>query len=255
MNIIYNFIRKEQAYDIYKTAGHLKYYTNYERSDNIRTHTRDDFENYTIKEQAALRFYINILITEHSLMNFFPIDRIDFMKSKSGKDWDFPYTFISGEHNVIMLTEIGLQKILSGTGFKNRYLLETLLHEIIHLHQKRNNDSYVSYYERIYGFKQITLDNYDNNVAEMITNPDGYYVNGKIWAIKIDDNYYFPYLEISMKERLRKINYINNRWLLSNIFADDGINAKYNAMFKVESQRYHPNEIFARINAKKIIFA
>jgi hypothetical protein len=230
-----------------KQAPHFKWYSDYEKSLSVRNYEYSDFEEFTANEKAMLSFYIKGY--PEVISQLFPLQNISFMKTVAGKDWDFPYTFIVNEHNVIVLTAKTLQSFAS-FGFNNRYVQETILHEIIHLHQKRNQGDYDEYYTKVYKFEKIKCANYASFSEKVITNPDGYVSNNMIWTIIINNERWMPYLEISMKEKMVKV--IDNNIVI--IEASPEIYRIYSNMFKVQSQRYHPNEIFARINAKKLIF-
>lgn len=252
MSVAINFIPKLSAYYSLMKAPHLKWYSSYEKSIKIRNHEYADFEDFTPAEKAMLTFYINGL-PHVILSSLFVIDNISFIKIVAGKDWDFPYTYISDKDNVIALTSLAIHNF-GKVGFNNRYIQETLLHEIIHLHQKRNQEDYDIYYKKYYNFEKVFCSNYSSISEKVITNPDGYVSHGMIWVISINNTYWMPYLDISMQEKMVNVIYENNKYLVTDNYAPIDIVKIYNKMFKVESQRYHPNEIFARINAKKLIF-
>ena len=244
-----NFIPKTEAYFILIKAPHLKYYSSYELSSHNRQHKYDDFEDYSITEKGIL----SACIAKINSYEFFPLQNINFIKIKAGKDWDYPYTFIVHGINVIALTTKALNNFIS-LGINNRHLQETILHEIIHLHQKRNQDDYSLYYKSKYHFKQKYIENYELQKESMITNPDGYYTNPMLWTIEIKGDHWFPYLDIRHEEKLRKINIVAGKYYLMQEFAPQEVLRIYQDMFQVQSQRYHPNEIFARSNAKKLIY-
>ena len=250
--MIVNFIPKLSAYFLLIKAPHFKWYSNHEKSMAIRNYKYDDFDEFTANEKAMLNFYISGF-PDVILSSLFTLPSISFIKTVAGKDWDFPYTFILEENNIIVLTSKALQSFIS-LGFNNRYIQETILHEIIHLHQKRNQEDYDKYYHTNYHFTKVHCSNYSTFSEKVITNPDGYTENGNIWTIVINNERWMPYLEISLKEKLVKIIEENNTYLVTNIDAPQEIIKIYNEMFLVQSQRYHPNEIFARINAKKLVF-
>lgn len=243
------FIPKSEAYFIFIKAPHLERYSGYELSSPNRQYKYNDFEDFNLKEQSLL----HACIQEINAFSLFPLENINFMKTKAGKDWDFPHTFVIPGLNVIILSSKTIYNF-SISGIKNRRFQETILHEIIHLHQKRNQNDYNEYYKKVYNFMQIPIENYELQRESMITNPDGYYTNSILWIIKIKGDLWFPYLDISMEERLRKVEKNIGKYYLTNIYASAEIIQEFQSMFPVQSQRYHPNEIFARINSKKLIF-
>jgi hypothetical protein len=251
MTPIISFIPKLSAYFLMEKAPHLKWYSNYEKSLPIRNYAYDDFDEHTPSEKAMLSFYVKGY--SDIIFNLFPVQTISFIKTVPGKDWDFPYTFIIEENNVIVISAKTLQSF-SKLGFNNRFVQETILHEIIHLHQKRHPKDYDKYYIDAYHFRKVKCSNYASFAEKVITNPDGYVSNNNIWVININKDMWYPYLEISMKEKLTKVIKNGNDYSITSDEAPPEVYLIYADMFRVQSQRYHPNEIFARINAKKLIF-
>jgi len=118
----------------------------------------------------------------------------------------------------------------------------TLLHEQIHIHQRKNLKLYINLYQKL-GFNKLldkTLYNEfikKNNII-ILTNPDGL----ETYNYNINDFNYIPILIIENnypKEAL--INTNNSKdiseWKLEDIF--------YSNKYNINSSLYHPNEITA----------
>ena len=132
-------------------------------------------------------------------------------------------------------------------------LERTLIHEMIHLHQKTQPHFYEEIYTNSFGFEKINAEkviitsNYENN---LVTNPDAL---RREWAIQLYDGLYLPAIIC-----IKNIHYASlfKLTLSSNpgyyVASDDTIMAKsrkdyLNMIHNCHQQVDHPNEIIACI--------
>lgn len=153
-----------------------------------------------------------------------------FLKSKNSLEMGMPYTI----HDMIIIPENFFTKIRLGEYNKN--LLDTLIHEKIHVIQRFNQNKFNSFYKISYPFlnKKINTIPKRFNKDNMV-NPDS---NNQYWTYKFDNKLYFVYLKYQQE---RVFSYaVNKNGLKGNL---NKLKTKYN--FKNHTSIYHPNEIFA----------
>lgn len=177
-----------------------------------------------------------------------PNNKIFLGKVEGTLDWHFPYTL-----NMTIILPINIINEKS-----QDELTSTMIHEMIHLHQKTQPNFYEEIYKNNFGFEKINPEkiiitsNYEN---KLITNPDAL---KREWVIQLYDGLYLPaliYLQqrhYSCLFRLKKS--LNEGYYVAE---EDPIIAHsrsdYIQMVQgCKEQLDHPNEIIACIIASSI---
>ena len=203
-------------------------------------------KNFTLNEKETIKFLINQIIND---VNEFPTLYYQFnwkfVKLDSNIEWGMPFTL--GEY--IFLPE----NIFS---MNDEQLKSTLLHEQIHVIQRKNQTRFNQLYDKILGFKKIDscikgehLDKY------RITNPDGMDIN---WIYKCGPHWIMPMLIMNPNNTNHIEEYgvmINNRRGLYSVNLTGPGNEpamfplnkiiQYKKDLKRDSGIYHPNEYLA----------
>ena len=252
MSIKYNFIEHEEAYNIIKQAEHLKYYVNnkYEQS---RIPKPTDLRDYSHQEIGLILNKLHELFINDNIKIDPKIKSINFIKTRDNMDWNFPYTFITNEHNVIVFTS----KFLNNN---KKILKSTLYHEIIHLEQKNNFEFYENIYLTKLDFHKIYIENYNILNDYITTNPDGFYKDNYLYVYKINNKYVFPFLDNKLEDKIVNIDKINNNYYINlktirNLHTEPAIIYKYklpNKTYLID-QLYHPNEVYAHLKVKHLM--
>jgi len=165
-----------------------------------------------------------------------------FLKSNNNLEMGMPFTV----HDTIIIPQNFFNKIRNGQYIDN--LLDTLIHEKIHVIQRFNQDKFNSYYLKIYPFLNQKINSIPNKFHKNnMVNPDS---NNQYWTYKFNNNIYFVYLKYhNGKVFSHAINKYGSIGYL-NI-----LKTKYD--FELNTSIYHPNEIFAcevahQIMSKKV---
>jgi len=170
-------------------------------------------------------------------------------KVEGSLDWNFPYT--------INKTIIIPQKIMITNS--DEELINTFVHEMIHLHQKSQPYFYEEIYKNNFGFEKINSEKViitSNYEKLLITNPDGMI---REWVIQLYDGIYLPALLLINKKhysclfRLKQSS--NDGYYLAE---EDPIIAHnrsdYIDMIQgCKQQIDHPNEIIACVITSNIL--
>lgn len=162
--------------------------------------------------------------------------KTNYIMSLDGLEKNLPFTLA----NVIVLNQKFITK-LSNTIDKT--ILETIIHEKLHIIQRLKQDKFDKFYPSIYPFlfKTLRLEELPPHLKiKHMTNPDN---NFKIWLYKIKNKVYLPLLEYD-NGKLTEVAYLSlnlkQKVLLNHIM--DGKNA-----------HSHPNEIFAYTTSTEIL--
>ena len=188
------------------------------------------------------------------------------MKSKEFIEKGYPHT----HKNIILLPKSWFIELvvkynlnLETSAFNNQGI--TLIHELVHIHQRTAPDNYLKLYH-IWGFKRPK---YIHNINEILNNsrhnPDG---NNLKWVWENNNNHYFMsavYTDTEDEPELTKVNYkiYKLKQLEDNIYQNidqDHIynnfnfnqnklldtNRDFQKYFGISNNHYHPNEIVAQ---------
>ena len=259
-----HFLSKQETRQEYQTSTYLQTISSKEldirknkhgRKTNVRVDLMQFYYNSTLdftyeeKEiiEPILKQALNKLenhfpgVTQHLLFE----NKIRLGKVEGSLDWYFPYT--------LNMTIILPEKVIN-----EETLERTLIHEMIHLHQKTQPHFYEEIYTNSFGFEKINAEkviitsDYENN---LVTNPDAL---RREWAIQLYDGLYLPAIVYINKQhydclfRLKKSS--NPGYYISD---DKPITAKsrkdYLDMIQNCNQQVdHPNEIIACIITSNI---
>jgi len=178
----------------------------------------------------------NTYLTSAGLKNLIKIPT-NYVMSIDKLEMRMPYTL----DNIIVLPQNFLNQINNKI---DKTILETLIHEKLHIIQRLYQDKFNNFYKRFYSFLDnvIRLENLPRVIKDKsMTNPDN---NFDLWLYKLNGKTYIPSLEITkngLKEFAYEYKNYNNKILLKNIL-------KYS-----NTSQTHPNELFAYEVSEQII--
>ena len=245
------FLNKQQSINEFSTSDYLKDIRVHEfkfrqNKKKLKAKSRtelmlfyfDSIMQFTYEEQELLQQATNKALQK--LNNWFPNflkdTEIKFIKVEGTLDWNMPYTI----NNCIVMPYIMLKN--------KKELVKTIVHELIHIHQRINPEFYSNLYSGIFSFEHtnciINLSNYENIT---ITNPD---TNNTQWIIQLYDGLYYPamiYINNTSQEVLFRIKRDNNNCYVA---IDNPLKAHsrkdYIELLRgCNEQISHPNEIIA----------
>lgn len=244
------FLNKQQSINEFSTSDYLKDIRVHEfkfrqNKKKLKAKSRtelmlfyfDSIMEFSYKDQEIL--YKATTLALQKLNKWFPDflkdHEIKFIKVEGSLDWHMPYTI----NNCI---------VMPYTSIKSKDLVKTIVHELIHIHQRINPEFYNNLYSGMFSFEHtnciINLSNYENIT---ITNPD---VNNTQWIIQLYDGLYYPamiYINNTSQEVLFRIKKDNNNCY---VVVDYPIKAHsrkdYIELLRgCNEQISHPNEIMA----------
>jgi hypothetical protein len=244
------FIIKNAGYDLLIAAEHIKYF---KYNEKWRIVKKSDIRDFNHKEIAKLKYIIKELVDLYKAK--INLHNISFLKLCKGHEWDFPYTFVHKDKNIIVLTETFLANNLILDTTK---IYKTIYHEIIHLEQKNNSKKYNDMYKKYLNFDYVKIENLDLIRNNILTNPDGFYNSDYVW---IFGGNILPFLSINLDNKLVYVYQNNNKWFIdiNQGIKDIMYEPKLYYNFKLRNgqflhnQLYHPNEIYANLKSDYII--
>lgn len=203
------------------------------RSNECKIGSWSDFKLTEINYLKNL--YNNIVNCKN---NYLSKININIGKLPDNFDWNFPFTV----GNTIFFTSISISSIKT----------DTIIHELIHIHQRLNPNIYYKLYKSL-GFIRKNILIKDNIKIMKLTNPDGLDLE---WIFRINNKYYLP-MELIDKNLnfftvlilLKRSNNIKYDFQTVKIADLKYLNyyIKYFNRLNVTKQLYHPNEISARL--------
>ena len=186
-----------------------------------------------------------ILIKYTAIMNNYFINndlaniaatKTNYIMSRNGLEKNLPFTLA----NVIVLNQKFITKLSNKI---DKTILETIIHEKLHIIQRSNQDKFDKFYPSVYPFlfKTLRLEELPISLkTKHMTNPDN---NFKIWLYKIKNKVYLPLLEYD-NGKLTEVAY-ESRNLKQKVLLSDILDSK--------DAHSHPNEIFAYTTSKEIL--
>jgi hypothetical protein len=258
-----HFLTKKETNQEYQKSQYLQTISSKEISTRINEHnqkanTRIDLMHYyfnssldfTMEEKQHIEPIINKalkLFENHfpGVTKFLLVEnKLRLAKVQGSLDWNFPYT--------LNMTIVLPQNMLKDD------ITSTILHEMIHLHQKKQPHFYEEIYRNSFGFEKINPEkiiittNYENY---LITNPDAL---KREWVIQLYDGLYLPaliYVNNSHINCLFKLRESSNPGYY--LAQEPPINAKsrkdyLEIIHNCKQQVDHPNEIIACIITSNI---
>jgi hypothetical protein len=248
-------------------ARQLIYYnaSNLERpqTDSIIKHYCDNLLEFTIEEKDKIKSVINYIYRNISskFLGYFKNWR--FAKFSNSIENAYPHThgdvvFLS-QKLVDNLTE-EYNNPLDITRISG--LVDTLIHENIHILQRQYPKKFENLYTKYWDFKKVNeitgIENYLDNYR---TNPDGldlYYVfKNKIWLgciyktntkKRMDMVYYYA---VPVKKQTDKVFTLDETRDVENLTSNKEFSEFFNGIF---SNYYHPNELAAEALAKYLTY-
>jgi len=245
--------------------------------NNLTYFYKQNLVEFTNEQQSLLRGVISEI--DRILIN--ALERIpiwNLVLYKNNIDWDFPYTIGS----VIFMTQRRLQILLdkytNGDNDDMSGIKITLVHEYLHILQRKNVKAFQSFYEIFWGFKPIPEGKRNNIYGDVflktygITNPDG---NNGEYYVEHNGEKYTPFLMLdpkNIKNHLPMLVKLDNDF---NVLHDEKSkkqmkgevvqNVKIPIMYNISDmsfykkhtygvgQNYHPNEVFATLVSTYLI--
>tara|TARA_Y100001978_G_scaffold189834_1_gene192445 strand:- start:71 stop:1033 length:963 start_codon:yes stop_codon:yes gene_type:complete len=242
--------------------NHVKYFNSFNKKDTkLRgcTSIKTCYDNYcenvlefNEEDKKNLIYLINKV--KPVLLKYFPKMEINsdwkFIKFHTNLESGLPHTI---EDCIVLSTYFtrNLNKsIRNNENFENimEYFGETLIHERIHVYQKKYPDYFNNLYNNYWNFNYLhNIKLSDRIIQNLRSNPDGQEIK---WGFKYKDIFIVPVA--IFKENASKINHVqyygilykNNQYIGINKLEDIHF---YNNFFGNLDHIYHPHEISAVI--------
>lgn len=253
------FILKEVGFNLLIEAEHIKYFKDNEKFRIINLKPTD-IRDFNHNEIAKIKYIMKELIDLYKIQLDTHITTISFLKLCKGHEWDYPYTFINKDKNIIVLSERFIIQNLK-PNINTTKIYKTIYHEIIHLEQKRNVKKYNTLYTKYLGFELVQIENFNLISDKILTNPDGFYTSNIVWIFKSKNANILPFLSINIEDKFVYVYQVNNKWYIDinkgikDIIYEPKLyyNFKYRNGQFLHTQLYHPNEIYAQLKSDYII--
>jgi hypothetical protein len=224
----YNFLQKNKLLDFYR-KNLLQFSQN--EKDSLIKHT----------------YFIKKTVKYSKIKNF----NWKFIKFSNILEKNMPFTM----DEYIFLPEI----FLNNLNFNDNYLKmensDTLIHECIHIIQRKHQDKFDKIYPKIFNCFKISnliITNKWNKLK--MSNPDGLDIN---WVYKYNNKFYLPLLIFNSYDRKVKQIIITLKFQQGNYITTSNFQNIYNFIpfrkYPKNISLYHPNEIMAYIIPKIIL--
>jgi len=232
------FVSATDAKDIYLNSGYLSNLGKEEKrlrlvnspGNDIINVYRHGFLEWTDHDKTTIHEYIRRLKDLDDGLGVTCIWK--FIKLDHRLEWGYPQTI----NDCIVISNRLLQKINS------REVIATLVHEQIHVQQRRYPDWFRKLYHS-WGFRQTSSIRIPQEIHdELLTNPDGMSRN---WIIYIDSKWYLPLAKANHQLVLGQLEHHGGKFTLIGLSEDQLLIKKYLSLLPVHRQAYHPNEISA----------
>ena len=178
-----------------------------------------------------------------------------FVKMKSELDWGYPYTF----SDIVVLPQHLIDDVVSSR--RTADLASTLLHEYLHICQRREQKRFNTYYERNYYMKHTPELGIPKVVDDtLVTNPDGLDIRW-VFTTPADESGavnetlkgdWFFCMQLDTDLQIQKSAY---RVSDSRVSDRERLPLQLFARFFAGlANCYHPNEIFSYLQTNKILY-
>ena len=218
----------------FSSNNNEKFYQTYlSKLNKPSLHQLEILHNYTD--------YIDNLLLKQGIHG---LDKVNWLFLISDNELEKSMPFTLGEYIIISKKDIILMERK-----KTKHFIEILIHEKLHVLQRKYQLQFNSFYKRTYKFlhKRLKLSEVPLHIkTNYMTNPDS---NFDFWTYKWNKTIYYPYLKYNFK------NDSISDCLLSKSSTMGNIN-KFKDFIKVKYHNisiYHPNEIFAYTVSKHIL--
>ena len=279
------FLDKKQACLEYQSSNYVKQMKPGEIQ--VRTKNQIPLSSVDIMRDSMINNYCNSVDDfsedEKRCLNWF-VSYVEFMMNQSYQklkpsvwkfiklrhqlDWELPYTL----NDCIVIPEKMIVGMMKAHATNNTdmvtYYANTITHEAVHLHQKRNPQFYNSMFKQFWGFQQVHPDKIKfkkEYLRNWITNPDGMKVEW-IFSVKKNNNveWYVPLLTIDSNDstkhagvlvQLKEVMDKTGRSVFLTVGHTNIANIPeyVRKFYGHDVQLYHPNEISAHILADYVI--
>jgi len=270
----------EDGYKYFKHAPHMrsKQMTPYEisvrtgsASTKMLKYYKHNIVEFTAKEKQTITWYVGQILPylEKYARKLIP-DKLCFLKLRQGVEFDFPFT-LHKKHRpndgCIVLSEKQLQRAIyarrTAQPRLTREFMNTLVHEMVHLHQKCNQRFYDRIYKQYFSMHERSVKLSPEIRKYLVTNPDGY--DNCRWVIKFDieknrPTWFLPVLMFKPGTRefaemliVLKMDRFGNLSNDGNKIMAISAFSLYTKLYGIPYQRYHPNEIMAHLVSDYII--
>tara|TARA_B110000971_G_C19923966_1_gene460609 strand:+ start:178 stop:996 length:819 start_codon:yes stop_codon:yes gene_type:complete len=189
------------------------------------------------KKQILIKYThaMNRFFSENDLQNLANI-KTNYIMSVTGLEKNMPFTLAN---NIILPKKI-INKLSNNI---DPSILETIVHEKLHIIQRIKQQRFDNFYIKSYPFlyKKIPLEYLPSHLKDIhMTNPDN---NFSLWLYKIKNIIYIPILEYS------------NQKLSNTAYEYYNTKQKYllDTLLEKRFSQPHPNEIFAYSTSKEFI--
>jgi hypothetical protein len=207
------------------------------RNDLVQKIYKQHILDFTDDEKNILDEYVKYI--HHQT----PKIKWVFIKLSDAITNNLPYT----RNRAIILFPSFIQSLYTTNNNRfNRRLLETLIHEHIHVYQRYNRSLFERYYNDL-GFMKVNITLPHN--TQIVSNPDGL----DYWVFKIKNNYILPVLINSDTNSFKGYNFKYSYYML-----DSNMNYRDYTLYNLKELKeytdiycnnpyihniYHPNEI------------
>lgn len=198
------------------------------------------------------------IFSQNNLSNLVKyIQDTNIIMSVNNLEGGMPFTI----GNTIILSDMFMEKYYNDWVNNNKSIqinfIETLLHEYLHIIQRKKQSLFDSYYKKHYKYlvKQFSITNMERNIQKKhMTNPDS---NNTFWTYKKNGNIYIPIL---YKDNDKYVPYVvkhkqpikhkhsNSKYVERKPLLDI-----FNKIHGFVNVSYHPNETFAYRVSKSLI--
>lgn len=194
---------------------------------------RNNTIDFDPKDKSLLIHLLNKVQRKFQNKCLLEIGNIQLILLKRGCYWNFPFTL----NNTIVFTPELLDK-------PHSKIVEILIHEVVHIDQKRNQKKYDDYYATL-GFERYDID-FGELTQHLLDNPDGVKYEW-LW-----NNKYIPCAvltpDLKFRSLILEINTNHNSYDDTHYKVHELDKVPiYNNRFGTLRQLYHPNEISAHL--------
>lgn len=228
-------------------------------------------KKWSSNEQKMVTNHINRVIEIFEQNQFTNINKLPWKLIKLSSDLEWGYPFTLQDTILIPDNEIEFAKMENNTAFNdtafNDALIETLIHEIIHIYQKANPDIVNKFYTKQWNWiksNHITIPH--DYKSRFVHNPDGMDNTSWIWLCPNSKEYIFQslYLKPIIKDQQLNDKIIEMRWILT---SEDQLSGKTTFTLQQNvkhvvclennvggnNHMYHPHEMMAYLGTKHLI--
>lgn len=283
-NIQIEYLSPQDAYGYFRSAPHMAQMNDREAAyranlkitgscnctkSYMKYYYKTKLREFNTSEIQVLSWLVNVTVPILSSRSRKLIpEKIRFAKLESGVDWDFPFTLHKKtdiRDGCIVFTEKYLEQLIldKNQGRNLKEMQNTLVHEMVHLHQKANPYFYVGAYKKYFGMQMKHVELSPEILNQLVTNPDGY---DYCWTISFylqkgrQIVTFLPVLILDCHNNLRGMLVELKKSNRTNMLTNNGgkmipIDSFpiYKNLYGVQTQLYHPHEIMAQLIAEHVV--